>query len=502
MSLTAANAAHPPRSLMRALDRRTLVAAALTVLSGGLLAASYSLHPIWWAAWLAPAPVLAAALTASRRGSYGLGAAAGLIGGFTTLSYYGLVAGWPIACLILVLRAAGWGGAVRASTSAAQRWPAAVSVFVLPLTWTAIETLLLYLSPHSSAGSYGYSQMAALPVIQIAALGGVPAIVFVVLSAGALAGLVLGRMLEGERRWRGLPLAAALVAALVAGSLGYGALRLAGPRDPLGPQAAMIVTDQFAKGPRIWARVWAAYGPAAEAAASPGGYVVLPEKIAIASPAEADAAAADLADVARRHGATLVAGIEVKYAPHAYRNRAAVAGPDGQVLWYDKQHLVPGGERRDIPGHTPLARLMSGLQTGVAICKDMHFPQLGRTYAGLGARVMLVPAWDFVRDGWMSDRLTALRGVEEGFSIVRTSREGVSSVSDRFGRITAQVVSGPQIAVLRAQVPLAPGRSTLYGTIGDVFGWLAVAAALAVLAVLRLAAPLSAWLSDRSRRQS
>ena len=77
------------------------------------------------------------------------------------------------------------------------------------------------------------------------------------------------------------------------------------------------------------------------------------------------------------------------------------------------------------------------MRTGVAICKDMHFPALGRENAVQGAALMLVPAWDFDRDGWMSDRLTArltaLRGVESGFAIARSTRGGVSSVSDRFG---------------------------------------------------------------------
>ena len=99
---------------------------------------------------------------------------------------------------------------------------------------------------------------------------------------------------------------------------------------------------------------------------------------------------------------------------------------------------------------------------------------------------MLVPAWDFVRDAWLSDRLTALRGVESGYAIARATREGISSVSDRHGRILAEAVSTQAMTVVRATVTLsAAPRPTLYNQIGDAFGWfcLAVAAAFMVTGI-------------------
>ena len=34
------------------------------------------------------------------------------------------------------------------------------------------------------------------------------------------------------------------------------------------------------------------------------------------------------------------------------------------------------------------------------------FPQLSRQYGNAGAGILLVPAWDFVADGWLHSRMT------------------------------------------------------------------------------------------------
>ena len=60
-----------------------------------------------------------------------------------------------------------------------------------------IETLIAATSPHGSAGSLAYSQMDFLPAIQVAALGGAPAIVFVMCAfASAVALLIAKRALR------------------------------------------------------------------------------------------------------------------------------------------------------------------------------------------------------------------------------------------------------------------------------------------------------------------
>ncbi len=132
---------------------------------------------------------------------------------------------------------------------------------------------------------------------------------------------------------------------------------------------------------------------------------------------------------------------------------------------------------------------------GIAICKDMDFPTLGRRYAALGVDALLVPAWDFDQDAWWHARMAILRGVESGFAVVRAARNGLLTASDRYGRIVGVATSGSApVASLAVVTPFGSGGATVYARLGDAFGWLcAISSAAAWLASLR---------SRRSRRPS
>ncbi len=118
----------------------------------------------------------------------------------------------------------------------------------------------------------------------------------------------------------------------------------------------------------------------------------------------------------------------------------------------------------------------------------MHFASLGRAYGQRHAAVMLVPAWDFdYLDGWIEARATSMRGVENGYAIVRASREGLLTASDAYGRILAEVPSSPMPGrSLLAKVVIAAQVPTLYTRIGNLFGWFSVAAAAVFLSLNRL----------------
>jgi apolipoprotein N-acyltransferase len=212
--------------------------------------------------------------------------------------------------------------------------------------------------------------------------------------------------------------------------------------------------------------------------------VLLPEAVLRTDQAGAQRAAQAFSARARERRATLVVGIVVQEARRA-TNRALVATPDGRIAWYAKQHLVPGLERASTPGDRNLLVGSPVAGTGIAICKDMHFPTLGRAYARAGARLMLVPAYDFGVDDRMMTAVTAMRGIEGGYAVARATRGGISFVSDPYGRILAERRSEGATGTLVAPVPPALAASTLYARFGDLFGWTCVAAWLGLALAMR-----------------
>jgi len=320
--------------------------------------------------------------------------------------------------------------------------------------------------------------MAALPVIQIAALAGTPGIVFIVTLFGSLAAVAWHRRTDIDKSWLAYGLPSALIIAVFA----YGFVRLAN-----GAAGSPIPVGLLA-GDRAGDSVWAAYAAAVPGLVNEGAkVVVLPEKIAPLDRAAADRVRAGLGRVASDNAVYLLAGVTLLEIDHK-ENRAWLFAPTGQLIAdYAKHHLIPGLEASFTSGREFVVRAVGTNQFGIAICKDMDFATFGRRYALLGVDALLVPAWDFDLDAWLHARMAVLRGVESGFAIVRSARQGLLTVSDRYGRIVAVTASGSApVASLTVHAGFGSGRPTVYARLGDVFGWFCViSSAAAALASLR-----------------
>jgi apolipoprotein N-acyltransferase len=457
------------RNAVYPINIQTLAPWILAFASGLLFSFSYALHPFWWAAWIAPAPAIAAVhLVASSQRRW-LAWAIGLIGGFSTLTYRLTVTDWVATIAILVLMALAWSHAIRLAVTVGERWSASASMLVIPTIWATIDTLLIHFSPHGSAGSIAYSQMDALPVIQMASLGGVPLVTFVVLLGGSVLGLWITRILGAKVC--GLSLATVLASSVIGGALLFGPTRFSSAQDAERLSVTMLATDSLKTQPTDWSSLWAKYGGAIEEAAEPGSLVVLPEAVVRLNERHAEQVRATLAKYALTRRSTIVVGIVVDENSQA-TNRTVIAGPKGQSAWYIKQHLVPGFESDMTPGDRAFVASFPVQGVGLAICKDMHFPTVGRELAQLGARLIVVTANDFEVDDWMTARMTVMRGVESGSSVVRSARHGISFASDRFGRVVAERRSDLSVGKLVSSVPLGAHKPTVYARIGDLFGWL------------------------------
>ena len=436
------------------------------------------LDPWWWAAWLAPIPLLLAAFRASTREAWMLAIVAGLIGGASTASYYGMFIG-PIGSALVMLVRGLISGVVVARTRAvvlgSRHW---LMVFVYPALLAAFDTVIAAVSGDGTIGSLAYSQMAALPVIQIAALAGTPGIVFIVTLFGSLAAVAWHRRTDIDKSWLAYGLPSALIIAVFA----YGFVRLANGAAGSPIPVGLLASD------RAGDSVWAAYAAAVPGLVNEGAkVVVLPEKIAPLDRAAADRVRAGLGRVASDNAVYLLAGVTLLEIDHK-ENRAWLFAPTGQLIAdYAKHHLIPGLEASFTSGREFVVRAVGTNQFGIAICKDMDFATFGRRYALLGVDALLVPAWDFDLDAWLHARMAVLRGVESGFAIVRSARQGLLTVSDRYGRIVAVTASGSApVASLTVHAGFGSGRPTVYARLGDVFGWFCViSSAAAALASLR-----------------
>lgn len=123
--------------------------------------------------------------------------------------------------------------------------PLAVTV---PVVWTALEFARGRLMGGFGWYSLGYTQHAALPVIQVADVAGVAAVTFLVAAVNGLLAEAAGRVAM-VRRWFGLPvtdrrpalrLQAVAIVVVLGLTGGYGAWRLSDANFAAGPRVALL----------------------------------------------------------------------------------------------------------------------------------------------------------------------------------------------------------------------------------------------------------------------
>ena len=458
-------------------SRATALIAVL--LSAALLNLGDALNPSWWAMWLAPIPLLVASFRSTLRQAWLLFTATALLGCIGIAS--GLLAvGPPVAILITVGRLLDWLGiglATRGTVIRSRHW---ATPFAYPALWAAVDTVITNVMPDGAGGSLAFSQMDAIPVIQIAAVTGQSGVVFLfsLFASTVAVALYRGRDIERPALAYGLP------ALILVAALGYGSLRPTGPSDAGGKVSVGLVAldrsirEYLASGSPE-APIWQRYAAKIANLASQGArIVVLPEKIARVDAEAVAPLQARLGAIAKANAIHLVVGIAID-APDHVENRSWLFGPDGRLIAdYSKQHMVPHLEDDYRPGHEDLLETIGGISFGLTICKDMDFPPLGRRYSRAGAMALLVPAWDFDRDGWFHDRMAVLLGVESGVTVIRSAVQGLMTVSDRYGRVLAEAPSAASDdggSLFMADAPLGDGHPTIYARIGDGFGWTCLA---------------------------
>jgi apolipoprotein N-acyltransferase len=479
------------------LDTRRLALGVAAVLATAVLFwFGTGLDPVWPFMWFAPLPVLLFALDASLWGAAlasGLGVMLGLL---NLWGYVHGALGTPVSALVSAYLTYGAAFALatllfRALALRRAYWSA---LLAFPAFWVSFEWLRNFAAPHGTAGSLAYSQLGFLPFLQLAALTGPWGMTFLLLAFSAALALAIGLRTEAPRQGYRILGATALVILAV---LVFGTVRLLMPAAGTAVKVALVASDgpnesTVPDGPPTDRLLEAYAGSVARLAADGAAVVVLPEKTGVVVDPDTHRVDAQLQSIADQARVQLVVGVlrvvpaSAGHPVKARYNEARIYTPGAPVESYDKEHMLPPFESNLTRGTalTLLRRSGSGSTWGVEICKDMDFTQLSRRYGEAGAGLMLVPAWDFFGDWIEHGHMAIMRGVESGFSVVRTAKGGSLFVSDDRGRILGDTRSdSAPFSTLLVSVPQSHDR-TLFLLLGDWFAW--VAGAILVLCVVRL----------------
>lgn len=462
-------------------------------LLGFLLRFVVGLHPVAWMAWVVPAFLLVFAFAGEGRDWRPGVMAACVIGYQVNAAYYFSVMSLAGGVAVMLGQSLLWLFVVSETRRAVRRWSRGWTALAYPVLWVAVDTLLATWFPEGNFGSLAYSQADVLPFMQTASLFGVAGVLFLLCLLPSAAA-VLWHVGWRDRSCQAM-LAVAIITASAAVAFGTLRLRQADTGSPVSVGLAAVddAIGLEARAPYIRG-IQAAYDEHVRALARAGArVVVLPEKIAVVKDEDAGAWASWLAAAAAREHVWLLGGVARSTATGIV-NEAWLYDADGRPdATYQKQILAPPERATYVAGQTCVVRDVDGVRTGIAICKDLHFATMGRAYGQLDAGLMLVPAWDFGRDSWMAARMTAVRGIENGYAVARSAREGRLTLTDAYGRILDETASAvlPGARVV-ATLRTGPRIATLYTSIGNALGWLCVAASACLVWSTRRPWPQSA----------
>ena len=459
-------------------DYRRYVGALIAVASTAVLVwFGTGLNPWWPLLWFAPLPVLLFACRSSRRGAALTASLAWFIGGLNLWHYFSVLHTPPWArTVIIAIPALVFAAAILLFRALLRRGASWSALVAFPAAWVSFEYLFNLVSPHGTWGNLSYTQLNFLPALQLASVTGPWGISFLLLLFSAA--LALGLHLRANRPKQALRIAGAGLGAFLL-VLVFGVLRLARPEPDQKVKVGLIASDQpgnvaVADEGSKTARLFHDYAVQVEELSNRGAQViVLPEKLGVAVDPDTRDTDAFFQSLAGKTKSQIVVGL-IRVSPPVSYNEARVYAPGALLQSYDKHHMLPPFESKFKPG-TNLTFLREPSGTwGVAICKDMDFTPLSRQYGEAGAGLLLVPAWDFDLDRWQHGHIAIMRGVEDGFSIVRAAKQGYLTVSDDRGHILAEARSDSAgFVTLVADVPAAHDI-TLYVLLGDWFAWFAL----------------------------
>ena len=118
---------------------------------------------------------------------------------------------------------------------------------------------------------------------------------------------------------------------------------------------------------------------------------------------------------------------------------------------------------------------MEGTNLGGAICYDYDFPYLAKEYGNINADIVAVPSSDWRGIDPLHSRMAAFRAVEQGHSVLRSTRFGLSAAINPFGEMSSQMSSfDSNNKIMISQLPLK-GITTVYSLIGDIIVYLCIA---------------------------
>jgi|CXWL01.1.fsa_nt_gi apolipoprotein N-acyltransferase len=394
---------------------------------------------------------------------------------------------------------------------------------VFPSAWVCVEVALRLVSPYGSWMSLGYSQGAGGSFAQLASVGGVEAVTFIIAWFASLTAWALSR--SNARAMLSASFAVSVLVLL--GLVGWGEWRVRShqpetrvvtvasvmPNHVLqdGANNAMIEAPQ----PLIASSMETVRAAtdvlnrdllagSARAAAAGAKMVAWPEASGMVRDADEPAFLGEASATARANGIYIFASY-ILWHPGAARpieNKVAAVEPSGRIVFqFNKAHPIVGFEDSRVARGDASVRVLDTPygRIGLAICHDLDFPELIRQAGQSSVDLFIDPSNDWAEIEWLHANMHRYRAVENGFTLFRPTDHGASLVSDSAGIVRVWTSTyGPETGAFISEVPIGHAATLYSRGGGEVLAW----GSAATLAIFLFTAVAAAFRRRNAKRRS
>ena len=155
-----------------------------------------------------------------------------------------------------------------------------------------------------------------------------------------------------------------------------------------------------------------------------------------------------------------------------YENKYIWLDASGTILQEYFKHEPVFGEPA-VKGTKPHRSIQTSFgRLAGAICYDYDYPKLGRAHAALKIGLAVVPSSDWLGIHGYHTQMASVRSIEGGYSLLRSTRLGLSAGYDSYGRLLAQQSFFDKTnKIMLVSLPTKP-VFTLYNIVGNIIIWL------------------------------
>lgn len=361
-----------------------------------------------------------------------------------------------------------------------QKFKGIVSTLIFPSVYVIMDYINILANPSGSYGTLVHTQ-SSLPLLQLVSITGIWGVIFLITWTASIINWLWDNAFDKKKiRLAFLIFGIPFILVII-----WGQHRLLATIDSPTVRIASINSTKTEYNHRMTTNYDSLVEKAnqgflrnCETAASSGAKIIFGRETIISLPVDKETDFIEKAKTIAIRDSIYI-GIPMHVIPQENSNK----NPENKITW-----ISPTGESLFIyhkakptyPGEcdygdgvikyfdSPYGRI------GSAICFDMDFPSLISQTGKMNIDIMLVPGSDWKEISPYHTYVASLRGIENGFNMVRSTFKGFSASFNYKGQlISSNDFFKTDEVILYSDVPVK-GQKTIYSFFGDYFAWLCI----------------------------